>query len=155
MRSQSAKRKAEGGRRDKVRRDARRRAGNRCELAGYSRCWHPRGELLDVHEIVRRSKLSGAHLVLDLAAVLCRGHHDLDDSDPDLAQRLGIRIPLEPYKAFPRKALLQARTLRVHANETGTLGEPPYWLRDDWEGVDHDLADCLLSGSSTDPLNPL
>lgn len=155
MRPRSPKREAQAGQRDRVRRAARRRAGDRCELAGWHRCWHPAGELLDVHESPRRSKVPGADLVDDLVVVLCRRAHDLDDSDPELAQLLGIRIPLEPYLAYPAKALLQARILRVYANETGRFGALPYWLRPEWAGVDEDRLEAIAAGASLDPLNPL
>jgi hypothetical protein len=72
--------------------------------------------------------------------LLCRGHHDIEDADPYLAQVLGIRVPREVWDANPVKARrameAQRATARTHA-----ILPPPYWLRDDWKGVDGDRAE--------------
>lgn len=115
------------------------RAGGRCELTGWSPCWHPAGERLDVNEAPRAGQYAEARYIVECCMLLCRGHHDIDSTDRELSERLGIHIPLHVYHAHPAKATTQARWLRCQARR-GHLGTP-YWHRDSWGGVDDDRAE--------------
>lgn len=59
-------------------------------------CWHPVGEPLDVHEIVRRSRWAAGYLEPSNCLAVCRGHHDwigLNDGPNGEARRLGLSAP--------------------------------------------------------------
>lgn len=55
------------------------------------RCWHPRDEPLDVHEVESRGTHPGSHLDPEVCLALCRGHHQWVTTHPAEAEALGYR----------------------------------------------------------------
>ena len=60
------------------------------ELAPWVRCWHPEGELLDVHEIIPRSAWPDGFLEVTNCILICRGHHDWVGDYPEAAAAVGL-----------------------------------------------------------------
>ena len=114
--------KAAGDRavRAQIRADAVKRDG-RCVLGGRGGCSGPS----DAHEILRRSALAGAATDPRFVVMVCRAHHDLDGSDPMLAEQLGIRIVRWVWDQYGDLALLEAQRLRGVANSGGL--DRPFW----------------------------
>lgn len=54
------------------------------------RCWHPRDEPLDVHEVLARGP-GGDYLDPENCLALCRGHHQWVTTHPAEAEGLGYR----------------------------------------------------------------
>lgn len=96
---ESAKRKAEAGRRAKTKRDALDRDGRRCTIAvdvPEVACWHPAGPgALDGDEYQPRGRRPGGHLDVDNVRGTCRAHHDWLDANPIEAAHRHLR----PYPA--------------------------------------------------------
>ena len=96
-------------RRDVVASAERRDRG--CALAGYSPCRRPRAG----HEILRRSAMKGTAYELRFVVTLCGAHHAIDDDDPRLAERLGIRIPRWAWDQYGEPLLAECAALRESA----------------------------------------
>lgn len=99
--AQSAKRKAERGLRDEVRRQTLERAGHRCEgpaygLPGACRIVSMERAPLEVHEKTARGTHPGSHLDASVTVALCQFHHDVVTSpsgeNRKLAERLGLIV---------------------------------------------------------------
>lgn len=109
--------------------------GYRCVLAGRGDCraaggrvWRA-GDTLDVHEVVRRSQLPGAHLDERLCVPLCRGHHDLDVRLP-VAEQAGIRAPRWTIDRYGVERVV-AELARVRAGWCTGIPVVPFWREQD------------------------
>jgi hypothetical protein len=102
LRAMSIKRRAETGRRARVR-EAVLARDVVCVMASESGwglvrhdntrvtvpvCWGP----LDVHEVVPRGRRPGSHLRAEWCVVLCRGHHGFVHDQPEIGEALGLLV---------------------------------------------------------------
>ncbi len=70
------------------------RAGNRCEFAEAIpevKCWHPKGERLDTHEIAQRGTHPGSQYDIEVTRAACRRHHEHLHAHPTLAVERGLK----------------------------------------------------------------
>ncbi len=89
--AQSAKRKREAPQRKAVREVVLARDQG-CQARGIvpGRCWHPRGEPLDVHEVISRGLWAAGYLDPGNCLALCRGHHEWVTAHRFEAEEMGL-----------------------------------------------------------------
>ena len=128
----SGRRRAERDQRDAVRAATAIEHGWVCVYAARRECrnewgdpWQP-GQHLDIHETIRRSQLTGAHLNALVCVTVCRFHHDVDVSLP-AAEAIGLRAPGWTVTRYGIDAVLdEMHRIRAEYNASGTPGTP-FW----------------------------
>lgn len=131
----SERRASEQEARDTLREAVSAAFGHRCALGGRGDCrneygavWRA-GDRLDVHEVIRRSQLPGAHLVPAVCLPLCRGHHNLDVSLP-AGESAGIRAPGWTVDRYGVERVV-AELARVRAGWCARQPVVPFWRADE------------------------
>lgn len=94
------------------------------------RSWSPCSGLPDIHEILRRSAFRNSEGHPELCVPLCRRHHQIDDDDPILAERLGIRIPRWAYDLDPEGTVAWCAETRAGLQGTAKLERSSYFMHD-------------------------
>lgn len=97
-----------------------------CALRAWSSC----SGFVDTHTVLQRAALSDRAVIRGLSIPLCRLHRRIDDDDPILAERLGIRIPRWAYDLDPKGTVAWCAATR--AGLQGNYSDPysSYFLHD-------------------------
>ena len=94
------------------------------------RAWSPCSGLPDIHEIIDPPPQRGVGERSGLATPLCRRHRNIDDDDPILAERLGIRIPRWAYDLDPEGTVAWCAETRAGLQGTAKLERSSYFMHD-------------------------